>query len=184
MLSHTYCIFCAYQCVIIININQVANGLGIVLIQGQVPCVKVKIDFIFWFFPFLFLPASWSHHLINLKHPFLTGVNICQLFLSWLTGTPSPIVLNFCTIPPGRKLPSKHMRHLKQPPDFHPAGSSDEVLLPRLLPASSLLHDRRRCRPQGRWRPTLDLCQGCEKKRKGGEAYQGGLKVNGNFVTC
>ena len=58
LLSHTYCIFCAYQCVIIININQVANGLGIVLIQGQVPCVKVKIDFIIRFFLFLFLPAS------------------------------------------------------------------------------------------------------------------------------
>ena len=28
---------------ILIHINQVANGLGIVLIQGQVPCVKVRL---------------------------------------------------------------------------------------------------------------------------------------------
>ena len=32
--------------VIHVQKNKVANGLGIVLIQGQVPCVKVRLDFI------------------------------------------------------------------------------------------------------------------------------------------
>ena len=44
---------------ILIHINQVANGLGIVLIQGQVPCVKVSQDF-FDRHLLVFPPASSS----------------------------------------------------------------------------------------------------------------------------